>query len=128
VDVVRGRLRCPGLFPIQHPLVGRTFQLNKGQEAVRYLSPQLFNLFFHMFNYCWNRKTPVQLAYFDLNIQALQMKALSGAILLIEPTCIRTREDLDALNNLAYKNDLLDALFRLVESQLHKAISHFSRF
>jgi hypothetical protein len=31
------------------------------------------------------------------------------------------------LNNLAYKNDLLDALFRLVESQFHKAISHLSR-
>src|SRR3974377_790237 len=80
--------------------------------------------FFHLFNYCGDRKMPVKLAYLDHNIQAHQTKALSGSVLLVEPTCSRTRKDLDALNNLAHKNDLLDTLFRLVESQLHKAISH----
>ncbi|SRR5260221_8513525 len=98
----------------------------KDRESVSVISLFWFQLvfFFHWFNYCWNGKTPVKLAYLDLNVQAYQVKALSGPVLLVEPTCSGPSKDLDALNNLADKNDLLDARFRLVERQLHKAICH----
>src|SRR6266702_736133 len=100
----------------------------KKWEVVRSLFWFQLVFFFHLLNYCWDRKTPVKLAYLDLNIQAHQVKALPGPVLLVEPTCSRTRKELDALNNLADKNDLPDALFHLVKSQLHKAISHLCRF
>jgi hypothetical protein len=45
-------------------------------------------------------------------------------ILMIDPADCRARKDLDALNALADKDDFLDALFRLIEGQLHKAIGH----
>src|SRR6266480_7593660 len=99
----------------------------KEQEAVRSLFWFQLVFFFHLLNYCWDRETPVKLAYLDLNIQAHQVETLSSSVLLVEPTGSRTRKDLDALNNLADKNDLLDALFRLVKSQLHKAICHLCR-
>src|SRR6266566_1903732 len=83
--------------------------------------------FFFLLNHRGDRKTPVELAYPNFNIQARQVKALPASILAVEPISSRTRENLDALNDLTDKDDFLNTLFRLVERQLHEAIRHLCR-
>ncbi len=76
----------------------------------------ILSFFFHLLNHRRDRKAPVELAYPNFNIQARQVKALPASILVVEPISSRTRENLDALNDLTDKDDFLNTLFRLVES------------
>src|SRR5712692_1550569 len=57
----------------------------------------ILSFFFHLLNHRRDRKTPVELAYPNFNIQARQVKALPASILVVEPISSRTRENLDAL-------------------------------
>src|SRR6266550_792657 len=84
----------------------------------------VLSFFLHLLNHRRDKKTSVELAYLNFNIQTCQVKALPCSILVVEPIGSQTREHLDALNDLTDQDDFLNTLFRLVECQLHEAIGH----
>src|SRR6266566_780190 len=87
----------------------------------------LLSFCLHLLNHRRDKKTSVELAYLNFNIQTCQVKALPCSILVVEPIGSQTREHLDALNDLTDQDDFLNTLFRLVECQLHEAIGHLCR-
>jgi len=57
---------------LQEQVTGQQVILDLYDERSDFLQPSLFQLifFFHLFNDCWDRETPVKLAYLYLDVQA----------------------------------------------------------